>query len=158
MTRPGISARSTPRAPGCHFCCRPRSRATGRSPSRCASRPTSAFITRPGAEPRLETRALLLHRVGIAANRLAEGIDALGRLRGPSSIRADEPRDGAGENVPSWRPFQLGFVMLNAAGLVDETHSDRETLDLLLFPTGGGKTEAYSWRDRGLHRREWGGW
>ena len=29
------------------------------------------------------------------------------------------------------------------AGLIDRTHVDRETADLLFFPTGGGKTEAY---------------
>jgi hypothetical protein len=44
---------------------------------------------------------------------------------------------------PQWRPFQLAFVLLNLAGLVDRTHVDRETADLLFFPTGGGKTEAY---------------
>src|SRR5262249_44865352 len=44
---------------------------------------------------------------------------------------------------PQWRPFQLAFILLNLSGLVDRTHSDRETADLLFFPTGGGKTEAY---------------
>jgi Helicase conserved C-terminal domain len=46
-------------------------------------------------------------------------------------------------NEPQWRPFQLAFVLLNLAGLVDRHHVDRETADLLFFPTGGGKTEAY---------------
>ena len=44
---------------------------------------------------------------------------------------------------PQWRPFQLAFVLLNMAGLIDRTHVDREIADLLFFPTGGGKTEAY---------------
>jgi len=42
-----------------------------------------------------------------------------------------------------WRPFQLAFILLNLRGLVDPTHDDREIADLLFFPTGGGKTEAY---------------
>ena len=42
-----------------------------------------------------------------------------------------------------WRPFQLGFQLLVLASLADGTHSDREIMDLLWFPTGGGKTEAY---------------
>jgi len=44
---------------------------------------------------------------------------------------------------PEWRPFQLAFVLLNLGGLIDRKHVDRETADLLFFPTGGGKTEAY---------------
>lgn len=42
-----------------------------------------------------------------------------------------------------WRPFQLAFILLNLRGLIDKTHMDRESVDLLFFPTGGGKTEAY---------------
>ena len=42
-----------------------------------------------------------------------------------------------------WRPFQLGFLLLSAPSTVDKTHRDRNTMDLLWFPTGGGKTEAY---------------
>jgi hypothetical protein len=52
----------------------------------------------------------------------------------------------------SWRPFQLAFVLLCLPGLTDPAHRDarRGFLDpddaevqLLFFPTGGGKTEAY---------------
>ena len=44
---------------------------------------------------------------------------------------------------PAWRPFQLAFLLLNLKGLVEPAHDDREIVDLLFFPTGGGKTEAY---------------
>jgi hypothetical protein len=43
----------------------------------------------------------------------------------------------------SWRPFQIGFILTNLSGLADADHADREIADLLWFPTGGGKTEAY---------------
>jgi hypothetical protein len=48
----------------------------------------------------------------------------------------------------SWRPFQLAFFLLNIPALADPTHPDRidptfAKADLLWFPTGGGKTEAY---------------
>jgi hypothetical protein len=32
---------------------------------------------------------------------------------------------------------------MNLVGIVDPTHTDRECVDLLFFPTGGGKAEAY---------------
>jgi hypothetical protein len=44
---------------------------------------------------------------------------------------------------PAWRPFQLAFILLNLAGLTEKDHRDRAVADLLFFPTGGGKTEAY---------------
>jgi hypothetical protein len=46
----------------------------------------------------------------------------------------------------AWRPFQLGFQLLAIAGLAHPDGAgaaDRRTMDLLWFPTGGGKTEAY---------------
>ncbi|MBD7949741.1 helicase-related protein [Oerskovia rustica] len=53
-----------------------------------------------------------------------------------------------GHTVPpdvegQWRPFQMAFVLLNLASLADPRHPDRDMADLLWFPTGGGKTEAY---------------
>ena len=42
-----------------------------------------------------------------------------------------------------WRPFQLGFFLLSVISTAKNDHSDRETVDLVWFPTGGGKTEAY---------------
>ena len=48
----------------------------------------------------------------------------------------------------SWRAFQLAFILINLPGLTSLHHPDRGTgsyagADLLWFPTGGGKTEAY---------------
>ncbi len=48
----------------------------------------------------------------------------------------------------SWYPFQLAFILLNLPGITQLDHPDRSsdpsaTADLLWYPTGGGKTEAY---------------
>tara|TARA_R110000824_G_scaffold24090_5_gene85397 strand:+ start:13920 stop:17135 length:3216 start_codon:yes stop_codon:yes gene_type:complete len=44
-----------------------------------------------------------------------------------------------------WRPFQLAYFLLVLPGLVDpdEPEAAADCVDLLWFPTGGGKTEAY---------------
>ncbi|MFV5994597.1 helicase-related protein [Streptomyces sp. NPDC056231] len=53
--------------------------------------------------------------------------------------RVGAPDPAAGH----WRPFQIAFVLLCLAGIDDRAHRDRQVSDLLWFPTGGGKTEAY---------------
>lgn len=43
----------------------------------------------------------------------------------------------------SWRPFQIGFLLLAAESTASGDSIDREVVELIWFPTGGGKTEAY---------------
>jgi hypothetical protein len=65
--------------------------------------------------------------------------------------RGEQPdfeKDVDEEKNRSWRPFQIAFILLNLPGVTKLDHSERgvgpEALaDLLFFPTGGGKTEAY---------------
>jgi hypothetical protein len=66
-------------------------------------------------------------------------------------IRRREQASLESVDVPtnrSWYPFQLAFILLNLPALTDLHHPDRAddqtaSADLLWFPTGGGKTEAY---------------
>lgn len=45
--------------------------------------------------------------------------------------------------VLTWRPFQLAFVLLALTSTAERNDEARRTMDLVWFPTGGGKTEAY---------------
>jgi hypothetical protein len=71
--------------------------------------------------------------------------------------RAGAAAPNLAEELPRWRPFQLAFLLMTVnsiaapdrrvapatAGPGDGQPSERELMDLIWFPTGGGKTEAY---------------
>ena len=42
-----------------------------------------------------------------------------------------------------WYPFQIAFMLMSVRGIASKIHPDRLAADLIWFPTGGGKTEAY---------------
>lgn len=43
----------------------------------------------------------------------------------------------------NWYPFQLAFILYELSSFIDPKGNERDKVDLLWFPTGGGKTEAY---------------
>lgn len=102
---------------------------------------------------RLCRRALHRMREGVDLLEDAERPDIMDAFRLANLAMADqrartvwikEGRSGRpDEHAGRWRPFQLSFMLLCLAGIVDPDHDDREVSDLLWFPTGGGKTEAY---------------
>jgi hypothetical protein len=113
-----------------------------------------------GALParRRQTAERLIADMESARRRIVEGIELVSRNNiARSAFRymnlavamaarrrnAGATGDTAAQSSPEWRPFQLAFILLNIAGLSDRKHTDREIADLLFFPTGGGKTEAY---------------
>jgi hypothetical protein len=109
-------------------------------------------------EERRRTAQELIRRAELAADRMAAGIELLAfpdvreafctanrAMARQARQREVQRRGGSIEQVspPAWRAFQLGFFLLNLRGLHDPLHGEREMVDLLFFPTGGGKTEAY---------------
>ena len=80
------------------------------------------------------------------AKQRIQSIYALKRRRGDKNVSVDEIAKDP--NNYSWRSFQLAFLLLSLPALADPKHIDRTDpaeafADLLWFPTGGGKTEAY---------------
>lgn len=120
----------------------------------------------PALEP---ARDRVLGRILEASDRMQHGIELL--ARDPVALRAfrfanaalfesmrrgrgvsGSPRkrdQGSCDDVvdagsdPAWHPFQLAFQLCVLPSLVEEGHPHRDVVDLLWFPTGGGKTEAY---------------
>ena len=89
----------------------------------------------------------------LEAFRFANRSMAMQRVRSIYALkrRRGETVDVSTLDVPknrSWRPFQLAFLLLSIPSLANPDHPDRTKpaeafADLLWFPTGGGKTEAY---------------
>lgn len=94
-----------------------------------------------------------LDRCLSTADRIEDGVEFLRRnddawaafTLANSAMDRQATYPAKGKNIPPliWRPFQLAYVLLVLPGLTDPELDDREFMDLLWFPTGGGKTEAY---------------
>jgi hypothetical protein len=107
------------------------------------------------AIPQQTTAGRIVTRMREALRRIREGIDLLrtdpvarrvfayanraiaAQMRQAMLIAGSPPR------APTWRPFQLAFVLLALPSALEPDHPDRDVVDLIWFPTGGGKTEAY---------------
>ena len=91
---------------------------------------------------RLANRAMLMSMSHFAR---ASGRSREDGRQGPFELGEAEtgPIDYFANTRPAWRPFQLAFILQTLPSLVDENHEDRESVDVIWFPTGGGKTEAY---------------
>jgi hypothetical protein len=109
-------------------------------------------------DTRVDTCKELLTNAEFSARRIRQGIEELKEPKafraftlanaamGMQARRRDALNKGKRDdevNPPAWRPFQLAFLLVNLKGIIHPGDPERDTVDLLFFPTGGGKTEAY---------------
>jgi Helicase conserved C-terminal domain len=104
---------------------------------------------------RAEAAGLLMDEAEAARLHIAEGLARveqdplcweafrLCNLAMAQTARQARPGYYEGGKSPEWRLFQLAFLLLNIPSMADPNHPLRGRVELLFFPTGGGKTEAY---------------
>ena len=93
----------------------------------------------------LANRAMFIQRVQLAIQKKHQSCITDGSKWFQEIIEDIDYRTADREfNDPfAWRPFQLAFIIMDVASITGDDDGDRELVDLIWFPTGGGKTEAY---------------
>jgi hypothetical protein len=88
---------------------------------------------------RLANEAMLYQqlRSSFELRPMERGRDDVWRPVGAHPVPKPRPDRG------NWRPFQIAFLLATLPELVDRRYPSRRLVDLIFFPTGGGKTEAY---------------
>ena len=101
-----------------------------------------------------ETADRILNKIIVARDRMIAGLDVLKSnqeafqaftIANQAMLKQMTSHEKGDIDVSKykWRPFQLAFVLMVMESAINE-HSDfRDLVDLIWFPTGGGKTEAY---------------
>ncbi|MFI0463226.1 helicase-related protein [Saccharopolyspora sp. 5N102] len=118
------------------------------------------MVRAEGFESDADVAIRIAKRSEVAAARMRDGVEFLGAANqdqvrtafalGMEAMRRQMRQAERAKGIPEaqireprWYPFQLGFLLIALASTVNPEHDDRELVDLIWFPTGGGKTEAY---------------
>ncbi|GAB3899993.1 helicase-related protein [Spirosoma agri] len=94
---------------------------------------------------RLMNRAMLLQQLRYAVPIRMWPLDSRSNINPLPDMELPDVKNRSTwpNGLGSWRPFQLAFILMNLQCMLEPDHIDREMVDLIWFPTGGGKTEAY---------------
>lgn len=94
----------------------------------------------------LANRAMFMQRIHLKLQEQTSNIDRYPGDKELSDILDSldyaDPKGLTGDNH-FWRLFQIAFLLMSIESIVNDASPQREIVDLIWFPTGGGKTEAY---------------
>ncbi len=113
-----------------------------RESGRIAGLPEPTLRSYAEQHSRLWIKARDRMRAAIAWLADAKGKDAFDAFQLANAAMQTQ-RQWSREEDLKWRPFQIAFQLLVLESTLVPNHDDRGIMDLLWFPTGGGKTEAY---------------
>jgi hypothetical protein len=92
---------------------------------------------------RLMNKAMLVSQLRASREARTPTWDAaVGRIVWDRILEDPDPKDPH-TSKGYWRPFQIAFILMSLPGICDPEEPERSEVDLIWFPTGGGKTEAY---------------
>lgn len=95
----------------------------------------SAFI--------LANRAMFMQRVHLRMQQETSDIDRYPSDEKITELLQNMDYRSQNDNDCGWRPFQIAFLLMDINSIIFDESPERDIVDLIWFPTGGGKTEAY---------------
>ena len=91
----------------------------------------------------METHKIVYNRIKKGIDLLKENEEVLLCFNFANKAISIVQKNWGGKKDFKWRPFQLAFFLMTLESLVNPSSSDRDYIDILWVPTGGGKTESY---------------
>lgn len=91
----------------------------------------------------LANRAMFMQRVHLRMQSDTTNIDRYPEDEQIAELLRNMDYRKADDGDCRWRPFQIAFLLMDINSIVDDESQERDIVDLIWFPTGGGKTEAY---------------
>jgi len=91
----------------------------------------------------LTNRAMFMQRVHLRMQSATANTDRYPEDEEVSALLLNMDYRKESDEDCCWRPFQIAFLLMDINSVVHDDSDERNIVDLIWFPTGGGKTEAY---------------